>query len=91
MRHNLQVYCSIFSLCTSTVSWSYYVHEEKKRGKKPYQQTEEDILLCLPSPVVILFAVNAAVLGEAREFGLQSQFALTALETAQVPLFIHRQ
>lgn len=51
----------------------------------------EDVCPCVPSPVVILFAVNAAVLGEARELGLQRQFALAALETAQVPLFIHSQ
>lgn len=40
-------------------------------------------------PVVILFAVNAAILGEACEFRLQGQFTFTALKTPEVPLLVH--
>jgi len=42
-------------------------------------------------PVIILLAVDASVLGEARELGLQRQFTLAALEAAQVPLLVHGQ
>lgn len=42
-------------------------------------------------PVVILLAVDAAVLAEAGELGLQVEFALAALEAAHVPLFVHGQ
>lgn len=43
------------------------------------------------SPVVILLAVNAAVLAEAGELGLQVEFTFTALQAAHVPLFVHSQ
>ena len=42
-------------------------------------------------PVVILFAVDAAVLGEARELRLQRELTFTAFEAAQVPLLVHGQ
>lgn len=42
-------------------------------------------------PVVILLAVNAAVLAEAGELGLQVEFTFTALQAAHVPLFVHSQ
>lgn len=42
-------------------------------------------------PVVVLLAVDAAVLAEAGELGLQVEFALTALQAAHVPLFVHGQ
>jgi hypothetical protein len=42
-------------------------------------------------PVVILLAVNATVLGEAGELGLQGQFTFTALQAPKVPLFVHGQ
>lgn len=42
-------------------------------------------------PVVILFAVNAAVLGEAGELGLERQLTFTALQAPQVPLLVHGQ
>lgn len=44
-----------------------------------------------PVPVVVLLAVDAAVLAEAGELRLQVQFALAAFEAAHVPLFIHGQ
>ena len=42
-------------------------------------------------PVVILLAVNATVLGEAGELGLEGQLTFTALQAPQVPLFVHGQ
>lgn len=42
-------------------------------------------------PVVVLLAVDAAVLAEAGELRLQVEFALAALEAAHVPLFVHGQ
>lgn len=42
-------------------------------------------------PVVVLLAVDAAVLAEAGELGLQVEFTLAALEAAHVPLFVHGQ
>lgn len=42
-------------------------------------------------PVVILLAVNAAVLGEAGELGLERQLTFTALQAPQVPLLVHGQ
>ena len=42
-------------------------------------------------PVVVLLAVDAAVLAEAGELRLQVEFALAALEAAHVPLLVHRQ
>lgn len=63
---------------------------QERLGKKGNEHNHTGSFCCVsPSPVVILFAVNAAVLGETRELGLQRQFALAALETAQVPLLIH--
>lgn len=44
-----------------------------------------------PLPVVVLLAVDAAVLAEAGELRLQVEFALTALEAPHVPLFVHGQ
>lgn len=47
---------------------------------------------CAPFiPVVVLLAVDATVLAEAGELGLQVEFALAALEAAHVPLFVHGQ
>lgn len=56
-------------------------HEHKKKSS------------CTPPlvPVVVLLAVDAAVLAEARELGLQVQLALAALEAAHVPLLVHGQ
>ena len=42
-------------------------------------------------PVVVLFAVDGAVLAEAGQLGLQRQFTLAALEASQVPALVHRQ
>lgn len=42
-------------------------------------------------PVVVLLAVDAAVLAEAGELRLQVEFALAALEAAHVPLLVHGQ
>lgn len=42
-------------------------------------------------PVVILLAVNAAVLGEAGELRLEGQFTFAALQAPQVPLFVYGQ
>lgn len=42
-------------------------------------------------PVVILLAVNAAVLGKAGELRLQGQLTFTALQAPQVPLLVDRQ
>ena len=42
-------------------------------------------------PVIVLLAIYVAVPGEAGQFGVQSQFALTALQTMHVPLFVHGQ
>lgn len=42
-------------------------------------------------PVVVLLAVNAAVLGEAGELGLEGQLTFTAFQASQVPLFVHGQ
>lgn len=47
--------------------------------------------LCALLPVVVLFAVDAAVFAEAGELGLQVEFALAALEAAHVPLLVHGQ
>lgn len=47
--------------------------------------------LCALLPVVVLLAVDAAVLAEAGELRLQVEFALAALEAAHVPLFVHGQ
>lgn len=44
-----------------------------------------------PLPVVVLLAVDAAVLAETGELRLQVEFALAALEAAHVPLFVHGQ
>lgn len=46
---------------------------------------------CFLLPVIILLAVNAAILGEASQLRLQGQLTFTALEAAEVPLLIHRQ
>lgn len=42
-------------------------------------------------PVVVFLAVDAAVLAEAGELGLQVEFTLAALEAAHVPLLVHGQ
>lgn len=42
-------------------------------------------------PVVVLLAVDAAVLAEAGELRLQVQFALAALQTSHVPLLVNGQ
>lgn len=42
-------------------------------------------------PVIVLLAVDAAVLAEAGELRLQVEFALAALEAAHVPLLVHGQ
>lgn len=42
-------------------------------------------------PVIVLLAVDAAVLAEAGELGLQVEFTFTALQAAHVPLFVHSQ
>lgn len=42
-------------------------------------------------PIVVFFAVYAAVLAEAGEFGLQVELAFTAFEAAHVPLLVHGQ
>lgn len=42
-------------------------------------------------PVVILLAINIPVPGEARQLGIQRQFALATFETMSVPLSVHRQ
>lgn len=42
-------------------------------------------------PVVVLLAVDAAVLAEAGELRLQVEFTLAALEAAHVPLLVHSQ
>lgn len=47
--------------------------------------------LCALLPVVVLLAVDAAVLAEAGKLRLQVEFALAALEATHVPLFVHGQ
>lgn len=42
-------------------------------------------------PVIVLLAVDAAVLAEAGELGLQVEFTFAALQAAHVPLFVHSQ
>lgn len=42
-------------------------------------------------PVIILLAVNAAVLGKAGELRLQGQLTFTALQAPQVPLLVYGQ
>lgn len=42
-------------------------------------------------PVVVLLAVDASVLAEAGELGLQVEFTLAAFEAAHVPLLVHGQ
>lgn len=42
-------------------------------------------------PVVVFLAVDASVLAETGELGLQVEFALAALEATHVPLLVHRQ
>ena len=42
-------------------------------------------------PVVVLLAVNATVLGEAGELGLEGQLTFTAFQAPQVPLLVHGQ
>lgn len=41
------------------------------------------------SPVIVFLAVDASILAEAGELGLQIEFALTAFQTAHVPLFVY--
>lgn len=41
------------------------------------------------SPVIVFLAVNASILAEAGELGLQIEFALAAFQTAHVPLLVY--